>query len=752
MKNLLTTLTCTLRQASICCGFLLLGLSWPAASVQAQSLVDSLRQVLTQSDQDSQQVKLLNDIAWELKLEDAEEARSLLSRSAELARQIDYPKGEAQAYNNRGVVETIEGNYQQATEYYQRALDIRQSLNDLKGIASLHNNIGNILLEQNHYEAALKSFQQSLYTREQLKDTLRIARVSNNIALAYENLGDYPEALDYALTYLSYSERLELPDEVANAHNILGNIKREIEGQEEEAMYHYLQSIERYRELDYAYEIGQAYLNMGNVMGDLAEEHYKDKQFLEARGEFQKALDYYQQSLDIGRELEDSVAIADLYNSIGVLYKDQGSFYEELDLDDSAEICYEKAHGLLRQSLDMHQADDNRKGVMEVYNGIGDVYRRQKEYQKALDYTERYLDIARDIEDQKFVQSAYKDFARVYNKLEKYKTAYKYRKKYDELRYDRLNEQIVTQNTRREARYVDGRKQLEIEKKEKEIALRNAELKQAALWRNTLIGGTLGLLLLALLLYNRYRIKNRAAQILEEKNKIIEQERQRSEDLLLNILPADTARELKRHGQAPAKKYDSVTVLFTDFKDFTRIASSLPPEVLVAELDECFRAFDDITTRHGIEKIKTIGDSYMCASGLPQKSDDHPYRMVQAAIEMQQFMADLQIRQKQEGRPIFQSRIGIHTGPVVAGIVGSKKFAYDIWGDTVNLAARMESNGEVDRINISQSTYEEVKDAFECLYRGKIEVKNKGEIDMYFVQGANNREAPQSKAQKVYRY
>jgi adenylate cyclase len=153
----------------------------------------------------------------------------------------------------------------------------------------------------------------------------------------------------------------------------------------------------------------------------------------------------------------------------------------------------------------------------------------------------------------------------------------------------------------------------------------------------------------------------------------------------------------------------------------------------VAELDQCFRLFDAITVRHGLEKIKTIGDAYMCAGGLPIPNDTHPVDAVEAAVAMQAGLQELMQKNKEAGRPVFEMRIGIHTGPVVAGVVGSHKFAYDIWGDTVNTAARLEQTGEPGRINISEATYQRVRHRFECVYRGKFPAKNKGEMDMYFV-------------------
>ena len=206
-----------------------------------------------------------------------------------------------------------------------------------------------------------------------------------------------------------------------------------------------------------------------------------------------------------------------------------------------------------------------------------------------------------------------------------------------------------------------------------------------------------------------------------------------SDSLLLNILPAEIAKELKQKGSAEAKHFNEVTVMFTDFKDFSRITEKVPPGELVAEIDYLFKTFDNIISKYSIEKIKTIGDAYMCAGGLPVPKATHAIDIVQAAIEILEFIeTHLQERIKQHKDP-FEIRIGIHTGPVVAGIVGDKKFAYDIWGDTVNIASRMESSGEPGKINISGSTYALVKDKIHCTHRGKIKAKNKGEIDMYFV-------------------
>jgi class 3 adenylate cyclase len=214
----------------------------------------------------------------------------------------------------------------------------------------------------------------------------------------------------------------------------------------------------------------------------------------------------------------------------------------------------------------------------------------------------------------------------------------------------------------------------------------------------------------------------------------LEEEKKKSDNLLLNILPEEVAEELKQKGHTDAKTFSMVTVMFTDFKDFTRVSERVSGELLVSEINHCFSAFDEIVEKYNIEKIKTVGDAYICAGGLPVLSFTHAEDIVNAAIEMRDYMMARRKEKEARGEISFEIRLGVHTGPVVAGVVGTKKFAYDIWGDTVNIAARMESGSEAGKVNISGATWQLVKDKFNCLYRGKIQAKNKGEIDMYFVE------------------
>ncbi len=222
------------------------------------------------------------------------------------------------------------------------------------------------------------------------------------------------------------------------------------------------------------------------------------------------------------------------------------------------------------------------------------------------------------------------------------------------------------------------------------------------------------------------KVKERTAELNEAKNK--------SEELLLNILPQETANELKAKGKAQVRKYQNASVLFSDFKGFTKMSEQISSEELVATLDTIFQRFDVLCDAHGVEKIKTIGDAYMCASGIPLEQEDHADRMVAFALDMKKTMLEVNAQLKKNQLPEWNIRIGIHSGPLVAGVVGKKKFAYDIWGDTVNIAARMESSSEINRVNVSESTKRLIEGKFELHHRGKIEAKNKGALEMYFVE------------------
>ena len=266
-----------------------------------------------------------------------------------------------------------------------------------------------------------------------------------------------------------------------------------------------------------------------------------------------------------------------------------------------------------------------------------------------------------------------------------------------------------------------------LEKKEREIEVQELTIQKQRIAKNAFLGGLLLILTIAFITFKNYMNKVRT-------NRLLDKQKLEIENLLMNILPAKVAKELREDGRASTRYFKNVSVLFTDFKDFTKISEGLTPNELVAELNEFFNAFDAIIEKNYLEKIKTIGDAYMCAGGLPSINKTHPVNAINAGLEMQKFMERTNKKRKESGLIPWELRIGIHSGPVTAGVIGKKKYAYDIWGSTVNIASRMESKGEVGKVNISASTFALVKDKFNCLYRGKLSAKNIGEIDMYFIE------------------
>lgn len=411
---------------------------------------------------------------------------------------------------------------------------------------------------------------------------------------------------------------------------------------------------------------------------------------------------------------EAEIIFTKLDSRIGQAYSlgNQGMIYAKMGIDLKAEYMMNKAILLLEELHDYYPI-----AVYLTY--ISDIYLEKGEVKSALNYALKSLEISKKYGMKKEVSDAYLTLSKIYEAegnsakaLENYRNHIAYK--------DSVNNITTVQQM------ADLRTDFEVSKKQIEVDLLNQQKKtQQIIVISTAIALVL-IMLLAFGLYKRYRY-------VQKTQRIIEKERNRSDELLLNILPKETASELKLNGKVKAKKFDSVTVMFADFKSFTQYAENLAPEQLVKSVDYYFSKFDEIMEKYGLEKIKTVGDAYMCAGGLPFPTRHHSSKMIQAAIEIAQFVKDAKLNFLQK-ETAFEVRIGINTGPVVAGVVGTKKFAYDIWGDTVNIAARMESSSEPGRINISENTYELIKAEFECEYRGEIEAKNRGMLKMYYVK------------------
>ena len=377
--------------------------------------------------------------------------------------------------------------------------------------------------------------------------------------------------------------------------------------------------------------------------------------------------------------------------------------YANIGENELAEKNINEAITILQQSEDYYP-------ICVYLISMSGIYQEKGESKTALNYATRSLELAQKYGLKDQISDANLKLSELYEKAGDKDNSLKYYKNYIVYR-DSVNDIKSVQ------KMADLRTDYEVSQKQVEVDLLNQQTRNQKIINLSLfiILGLATVILGTLFWYYR----------------AISREKKRSENLLLNILPAETAKELKLNGKVDAVKFDEVTVLFTDFVEFTKVAEHVEPEQLVKSIDFYFKRFDEISTKYGLEKIKTVGDSYMCACGLPTKNKTHARNVMQAAKEMIEFV-------KSELNAVddlshFDVRIGIHTGPVVAGIVGIKKWQYDIWGDTVNIASRMESMSKPGRVNMSETTYLQIKDEFPCEYRGEIEVKNHGSMKMYFL-------------------
>jgi len=477
---------------------------------------------------------------------------------------------------------------------------------------------------------------------------------------------------------------------IADVYSIMENF--------ENAEKYYSMSIDILRKEEDFIGLAAALLNAG------------DTYFLNKK--YEKALINFEESSQIFKEVDYLIGTAYNLGNVGMVYAEQGK-------DELAEKNMNEAITILEEMQDYYPIS-----VYLTY--IADIYARKDNMNAAFTYAKRSLDLAKKYGLKKEISDANLKLSELYEKAGDQVTSYKYYKDHIAYRDSVKNIESVQQ-------MADLRTNYEVSQKQTEVNLLNQEKKNQ---RIVVIATAIALFFIGLLAIGLFR-RNK---FIQRTKKIIEEEKSRSDNLLLNILPEETALELKENGKVQAKQFKAVTVLFTDFKGFTQYSENLSPQALVETLGTYFSKFDEIIERHGLEKIKTIGDAYMCAGGLPFATEDHAHKMVQAAFEIAEFVASAK-NNKMAAEMTFDIRIGINTGPVVAGVVGTKKFAYDIWGDTVNVASRMESMSEPGKINISENTYALIKDDFDCEYRGEIEAKNRGKLKMYFVNKAKKKAA-----------
>lgn len=635
-----------------------------------------------------------------------DEAYALSEKEAEIWRSSGNKKGIAEALLNMGDACRNKADMKNAQKLLNESLSLFEEFGVISGIGRVYALLGSVKLMTSDYSDATKYYIDAINIFEETGDTSRIAGTISNLGGVYYFTGDYPRALEQYQKALTINEQTgNIMWAIANIGNI-GNIYTDL-GNYSRAIEYFEKSLTLAEQIEYSHGLLNTLSNIGTVY--------------ELMDEFEKALSFHERGLVVARELGNTRDIANEIQCIGRVYFGKSKFIESYEHFIESLALFEKTSSKADIALGLfHLSEWFFEVPDEVQKKLG--FNPDDKYKTAYEYAKKSVKLSEDLNMPKESQTSLRLLSNIFEKQNNYKDALDSYKKYIEIRDTILGEESKKEITRKEMQYeFDKKETLARAEQEKKDALALKELQRQKFIRNTFVGGFSAVLVFAGIFFR-------------QRNKIREGKK-RSDELLLNILPEEVAEELKEKGSVEAKHFDEVTVMFTDFKEFTIVSERLSATELVSEIDLYFKAFDNIISKYNIEKIKTIGDSYMCAGGLPVASNDNAVEVVKAALEIQKFMIEHKKQRQSEGREVFEIRIGIHTGPVVAGIVGVKKFAYDIWGNTVNVASRIESSGEAGKINISGDTYAIVKDKFICKHRGKIEAKNKGMIDMYFVEG-----------------
>ncbi len=682
------------------------------AQLQGQALIDSLLKAIPSAKEDSNKAKLLNAVSLNYSTINPDEGVKYGEQALDMATKLGWKRGMSASHNALGLSYRSKADYQSELNHYTTALKIDEETGSKLDLARENLGIGNVYGSLCNFPKALEYYHKAIKLNEETGNKKSKATTFISTGNVYFVQSDFAKALDHYFSALKAYEDLSIVKGVATASFSIGNVYASLNDLSKSKEY-YFKSLTVYQQLKNKQGIAMVMQGIGNI-------YAREKKY-------DSALEYDMSSLKLAEEIGIKYIATACTGNIGdvylkkknylmaVFYGERASHMAE-EIGDIHQLAWELGEiGHAYLDLVQDTVSKNLAPVNSVCSSIPTS--RSARLKSAISFFERGLDSATKVNIPTVMQSCLDGLTRAYTISGDYKKALEYSNKFikikDSVYSNAHSEQIVKIGM--EYAYNQERlaTRIKAEEAKKAAALK---LKRQRIY--TWIGIS-GALLLAGILF-----------LMNKNYKLLAKEKLKSEKLLLNILPAEVADELKTTGSTVAKHFDNVTVMFTDFVNFTQAGERMSPAALIDELHTCFKAFDEITAKYGIEKIKTIGDAYLAVAGLPVADRQHGEHVVRAAIDILAYMNE---RKKQVGDNTFDVRIGIHSGSAVAGIVGVTKFAYDIWGDTVNTAARMEQNSTPGKINISQTTYNLVKDKFVCTYRGEIVAKNKGELKMYFV-------------------
>ena len=581
--------------------------------------------------------------------------------------------------------------------YSTQAHDLAIEINDLERTAYMLKNMGIAYYYKGEYLKVIENWTASLDIFRLINHPKGESNLLSNLGSVYNITGDYTKAIDHHLECLRIAEKT---DDVLRKATVLQNIGAVYSNMEEyeKSREYYIQALDLCEELEYEKCIGLVNMNLSEVARE--------------KGDYEEAKRFIQMAVNTFEK-----------NNYPELPEAKINLSEISNLQEN----YSQALTEAQEGLQIALEKDTKGFVHRAHVVAGKALNGLGNHQKALSSFQKAADLQEGIGITGDLQEAFIGLKESYEYLGDYKNAL--------LAQDSLiaiNKHIYDNDKNKNISNLELT--FNLEKKENEIALLNADVEKAQIQRNFFTAISLFLFMLIGGIGYMY-------QYSRKKNKIINEEKNKSDGLLKNILPPETAEELKKNGVVQPKRHEFTTVLFTDFVGFTKISSEHSPETIVSSVDYYFKEFDKIITRNQLEKIKTIGDAYMCAGGLHRFDSDSQLvtlNTLKAATEIIEFTRTT-LAFPPEGIVTFEVRIGIDSGPVVAGVVGQTKFQYDIWGDTVNVASRMETNCEPNKINVSENVYDLIKSKQDFAFRGEIDVKNRGKMKMYYLNevGAN---------------
>lgn len=587
-------------------------------------------------------------------------------------------------------------DWEQSVAKAEEAIALGREIGYLNGVGYGLKNIGIVYFFKGEYVEAITVWQESQETFETIGNEIGVANILSNIGAIYSTEGDYTKALEYHLRSLKIAEKYNDSLRMITALTNIAAAYNDRKATHDKALEYSMRALEMAVAVkEPSPQINDAIATSAVNIGEV----------LMSKQKPDEAIRYFKRALSA---MNDKAGQAFVMVSMSKAYRINN------DLD--------SAFNILEDALDITRELETPLDEAYALTEYAKTYEAIGLYDQAIELYKDAARISREINAQKKLEETYGGLQKLYATRDRFDSAYVYQSL-----YMAIKDSIYNAET--EKMLSNQMFNFQIEKKQDQINLQKKDLEIAALdiRKQKVINGLVGagMLSVAVFLFIALSQKRR-----------ITKEKERSESLLLNILPYEVAEELKEKGESEARHYDMATVLFTDFKGFTGLSQTVTPAELVEVLNYYFKGFDHIITKYKIEKIKTIGDAYMAVGGLPVPNPDALKSVIMAGLEMQELVKKTQADDRYVHARKFSMRLGIHTGPVVAGIVGVKKFQYDIWGDTVNTAARMESSGEIGRVNISGDTYERVKHMpeFEFEYRGEVEAKGKGMMDMYFVK------------------